>query len=93
MGVSVSAATVAKFASPTCAACEHTLYHQDQSGRSLGTWVGVEGCYGMRFACSVCGKFHGYRLNNSSASDAKQLATYNLQRIECAQSPLSNATD
>ena len=86
MGVSVSAATVATSASPTRTACDHAMYHQDQSGRSLGTWVGVEGCYGRRIACSVCGKFHGYRLNNSSATDAKQLAAYNLQRQEFSQS-------
>jgi len=86
MGVSVSATTVAKSAGPTRTACDHTLYHQDQSGRPLGTWVGVEGGYGKRVVCSVCGKFHGYRLNNSSVSDAKQLAAYNLQRQACSQS-------
>jgi len=86
MSVSVSIAAVARSAIPTRTACDHAPYHQDQSGRPLGTWVGVEGCYGKCIACSVCGKFLGYRLNNSSASDAKQLDAYNLQRKARPQS-------
>jgi hypothetical protein len=51
--------------------CEHTLYHKDKDGRSLGSWseelvVNAEAGKRIRVACGVCGKFYGYALAKGS---------------------------
>ena len=40
--------------------CDHTLYHANEMGRLLGSWVTERVGPRTRIFCSVCGKFYAY---------------------------------
>ncbi len=80
MSVSASIASGVEVVTPASEVCHHTLYHQDKIGHPLGTWRSVDGSYGIRINCCICGKFFGYHPHNFAASDDKQLAAYEIQR-------------
>jgi len=40
--------------------CDHTLYHADESGRLLGSWITERVGPRTRIFCGGCGKFYAY---------------------------------